>query len=160
MKCSNGTAMLMVMAMIVLLQLVVLHAWFIAGLISDLEQQRKIRYYNFYMTESIFDAYLRWFEHDFDALCRKVAASSTRCTFDATRLLQKWFPCAKNRSILLMVCQSNNKKDTTTLVYEATLSEQGLPICTLRCMLTKIPPTQRIKEPHFVVSYWTFSVDV
>ena len=148
------------MAMIILLQLVVLHAWFIAGLASDLAEQRKIRYYNFYMTESIFDACVRWVEHDFDALYRKVDASSTVCIFDATRLLQKWFCHAKNRSILLALCQSDNKKDTKKLACGVTLCERGLPICSLRCMLTKIPPTPRIKEPHLVVSYWTFSVDV
>lgn len=148
------------MAMITLLQLVVLHAWFIAGLTSDLAEQRKIRCYNFYMTEALFDAGMRWIEHDFDALYRKAAATPTGCTIEVTRLLRQWFPRAKNRSIMLSVRQSGNKKDTTTLIYGATLREQGLPICSLRCMLTKIPPTPRIKEPHLVVSHWTFSVDV
>ncbi len=160
MKNSEGAALLIVMAMVVLLQLVVLHAWFIAGMTADLAEQRKIRYYNFYMTEVIFDACLRWVEHDFDELHRKVATSSKMCTLDATCLLHKWFSCAKNRSITLSMRQSGNKKEATTLVCGATLCEQGLPICSLRCMLTKIPPTQRIKEPHFVVSYWTFSTDV
>jgi hypothetical protein len=160
MKYSNGAALLIVMAMIVLLQLVVLHTWFIAGLTADLAEQRKIRYSHFYMTEAIFDACLRWIEHDFDGLQGKVAAQSKECTFDATRLLQKWFAYTKSKSIVLTVRQSGNKKDSQTLACGATLCEGRLPICSLRCMLTKIPPTSRIKEPHFVVSYWTFSTDV
>lgn len=160
MKKTEGAALLIVMAMIVLVQLVVLHAWFIAGLTADLAEQRKIRYHHFYMTEALFDACLRWVEHDFDALLSKVAASSKVCTFDATRLLEKWFSQTKNTSIVLTVRQSGNKKDTQTLACGVTLCEGRFPICSLRCMLTKIPPTSRIKEPHFVVSYWTFSTDV
>ena len=125
MKKSNGAALLVVMAMIMLLQLVVLHAWFIAGLTSDLAEQRKIRCYNFYMTEAIFEAGMRWIEHDFDALYQKAGACPTGCTFEVTRLLQQWFPQAKKRSIALLVRQSDNKKDTATLMYGVILRELG-----------------------------------
>ena len=153
--------MLVVMAMILLLHALVLHAWFVVGLHHESAYQRRIWQHNFYATEAIFDASLLLIQHHFDALYKKVSAVDVITTFDMSRLLHYWVPSMAHRSLIVSVGGARDKKQTNALVCGARLYEGSIPICSLHCMLAKVPGVTTIREEkHFVVSYWTFSVDV
>jgi hypothetical protein len=162
MKRNQGSALLIVMVMSLLMTMVVLHAWFVAGLYHDLACQRSMSQHNFYQTEAIFDADLIFIRHHFDALYKKILGADSVLFYDMSKLLQYWFPSKVQRSIVLSVrCARDVRHQDPALLCGIQLCEHGVPICSLRCMLTKVSrTTAQIEEKRFVVSHWTFGVDV
>jgi hypothetical protein len=162
MKSNSGSALLIVMVMSLLLTMVMLHAWFVAGLYHDLACQRTVCHHNFSQTEAIFNADLVFIQHHFDALYKKTLSADNVLLYDMSKLLHYWFPSRAQRSILLSLrCVREVKPQEPALLCGIQLCERGIPICSLRCMLTKVSrTTAQIEENRFVVSHWTFGVDV
>ncbi|MFA6263460.1 MAG: hypothetical protein WCW33_01475 [Candidatus Babeliales bacterium] len=162
MKSKQGSALLIVMVMSLLLTMLVLHAWFVAGLYHDLACQRAICHHNFSQAEAIFDADLVFIQHHFDALYKKTLGADNVLVYDMSKLLHYWFPSAAQRSIVLSLrCARDAKRQDPALLCGIQLCERGILICSLRCMLTKVScTTAQIEEKRFVVSHWTFGVDV
>jgi hypothetical protein len=158
---SEGSALLIVMAMAILVQMVIFHAWFVAGLYGDLAHQRTVNQQNFYQAEAIFDASLLFIQQHFDALYKKTSDATTPLSFDMSRLMHCWFASTISRSMIISLRRVNDAQHTNALTCSAQLYEHGIPICSLRCMLTKMyRTTAQAKEKHCVVSHWTFGIDV
>jgi len=156
-KIHHGTALLMVLAMLTLMSMVVLHAWFVTSFRYDIECLRAQWLSNFYTTDALLHVGVTIASKRFDVLYKTTLKQSEIQSIDLSPLVKK-----QGRQAFILVYKLADKTKDNAILLKALLYEKKQCIYQLVCKLSKkvVGGDNDHKQMQFMVSHFTLSASI
>jgi hypothetical protein len=143
--------------MLMLVSMVIMHAWFVTGLRYDIVCQRAVWYGNFYTTDAVLQVGVKIASKRFDALYQAVSKRSLLQSIDVSPLVSK-----QGRQAFIIVQKPADKTNDNAILLKALLYEKKQCIQQLSCMLSKkvVGSDNDRKQMRYMVSHFTLGAPV